>query len=75
MTGELTGAAVTAIFACGGFFYMVRRMKRDLNGIGKRLAEKISRDARRNHNVALAIVAAAAAEKQTEVAAILREEF
>jgi hypothetical protein len=72
--GELIALAVTAVFVGGGFYYMVQRMKRDMNGIGKRLAETIHKEAARHHNLGLAVMATAPEEKKTEIAALLREE-
>lgn len=64
----------TTIFSSGGFVYMVRRMRKDMNGIGKRLADTIRDGARRHHNVGLAVMAAAPEDTKTEIAALLREE-
>lgn len=74
MTFADLGALATAAFAAGGLVYMVRRMKRDVNGIGKRLVDAIKSEAKRHNNVNLAIMSMVPEDKKKEIAALLREE-
>lgn len=74
MQAALAVLVVTTIFSAGGFFYMVKRMRRDMNGIGKRLADTIANEARRHHNLGLAVMAGAPEDKRTEIASLIRED-
>ena len=63
-----------ALLTAGGFVYMVRRMRRDLNGIGKRVADGAKRENVRHNNVNLAILCMVPDDKKKEIAALLHEE-
>ena len=85
----LVGAIVTFIFSAGGFYVWVRLKIRqlqeetaarfrecmtDINGVAARDRDN-SRDERRHyHNVTMAILVAAPADKETEITKLLKEE-
>lgn len=85
----LVGAVVTFIFSAGGFYVWVRLKIRqlqeetaarfrecmmDINGVAARDRDN-SRDERRHyHNVTMAILVAAPADKETEITKLLQEQ-
>ncbi len=70
----LGGSLGSLLFASGGFFYMVRGMRKDINGIGRKANEERILAARRHHNTSLAVMALAPPEHRHEIAALLKEE-
>jgi hypothetical protein len=65
-----------AVFTTGGFVYMVRTMKTDLNRVGKLLRSRIELEDKRRNNTNLAILATVDEQKKrSEIAELLREEI
>lgn len=70
-------AAITWIFAAGGFYMWcrssIKNLYRDLNGVGNRVRSNEEAATRRYHNVCAAVIIAADPKKEAELAVLLRE--
>lgn len=70
----------TVIFFAGVYFWKQQQLRKDVNGIGTKVAAAAAKhiqereeEARWRHNVSLAIMRAAPEERQPEVAELLKE--
>ena len=62
------------IFSLGVSWANVKRMRKDIDGIGRKVNEGEKIAARRYHNCSLAIIQAAPEKKENEISQLLKEE-
>ena len=65
-------AITSAVFFAGGFFWMVKQYRRNLNGLGKRVTQLEKSAEERYLALCFALLVLCPAEKRQEIAALLQ---
>ena len=65
---------ISCIFTAGVTWAQFNRMRKDVDGIGRKVNKGETVAARRYHNCSLAILQAAPPEKENEISQLLKEE-
>jgi hypothetical protein len=66
----IIGSAANIIFLAGGFYFLVKQLRKDLSGMGIKLRSLDERSDDRHMVTAIAVILNTPAEKQRETAAL-----
>jgi hypothetical protein len=77
-TATLAVAIAGYIFSMGAFYAWtsgaIKELKKDMNGIGRKVNDDETIAARRYHNISVAMVVCSPADKESEISSLLKEE-